>query len=214
MEYTLTNAAKLTRLNKSTLFRAIKAGRLSARRDEDGAYKVDASELARVYDLQHVARNDVDAMQSAATGEEAPATAATVGAPALELVLQRARMLEDQLAREREDRERERLVRDQEREEHGETVRDLRRRLDRAEERVLALTSQPAPHPPPEPAQAPPAVVEELRRRLEESEALVRTLAVMAPQAPQAAQGGPEEARTPLDPAKAVKGFIGRFLGR
>lgn len=212
MEYTLTDAAKLTRLNKSTLFRAIKAGRLSARRDEGGAYKVDASELARVYDLQHVPRNGVNAVQSAATGEEAPAMTAMVGAPTLELAFQRARMLEDQLAREREDRERERLVRDQEREEHGETVRDLRRRLDRAEERVLALTSQPAPQPPLEPAQEPSIIVEELRQRLEELETRNRALSAVVP--PQMAQERPSEVRAPLDQVKVVKGFLGRLLGR
>ena len=45
----LGQAARLTRLGKTTLARAIKAGRLSAGRKEDGGYEIDPSELARVY---------------------------------------------------------------------------------------------------------------------------------------------------------------------
>ena len=45
----LGEAARLTRLGKTTLARAIKAGRLSAGRKEDGGYEIDPSELARVY---------------------------------------------------------------------------------------------------------------------------------------------------------------------
>src|SRR4051812_7869408 len=46
---TLGQAAKLTGLGKTTLARAIKAGRLSATRSEPGSYSIDAAELARVY---------------------------------------------------------------------------------------------------------------------------------------------------------------------
>ena len=102
---------------------------------------VDASELARVYGVQREARNDVDAMQNAATVENA---AATAGHLVVELAVLEA--AENSLVQERN--ERERLMRDQEREEHGETVRDLRRRLDRAEERVLALSALPTQQPP------------------------------------------------------------------
>jgi hypothetical protein len=49
MELSLGQAAKVTRLGKTTLTRAIKAGRLSATRREDGSYAIDPSELARVY---------------------------------------------------------------------------------------------------------------------------------------------------------------------
>jgi hypothetical protein len=49
MELTLGQAAKLTGNGKTTLARAIKAGRLSATRRDDGSYAIDASELARVY---------------------------------------------------------------------------------------------------------------------------------------------------------------------
>jgi excisionase family DNA binding protein len=46
---TLGEAARLTKLGKTTLARAIKAGRLSASRTDAGSYQIDASELARVY---------------------------------------------------------------------------------------------------------------------------------------------------------------------
>jgi excisionase family DNA binding protein len=49
MELTLGQAAKVTGLGKPTLTRAIKAGRLSATRREDGSYAIDPSELSRVY---------------------------------------------------------------------------------------------------------------------------------------------------------------------
>jgi hypothetical protein len=48
---TLGQAARVTGLGKTTLTRAIKAGRLSATRREDGSYAIDPSELSRVYKL-------------------------------------------------------------------------------------------------------------------------------------------------------------------
>lgn len=48
---TLGQAARLTGTSKTTLTRAIRAGRLSAIRREDGSYEIDAAELARVYNV-------------------------------------------------------------------------------------------------------------------------------------------------------------------
>src|SRR4051812_18080321 len=48
----LGEASRLTRVNKSTLTRAIKAGRLSATRREDGSFVVDVSELERIYPIR------------------------------------------------------------------------------------------------------------------------------------------------------------------
>ena len=48
---TLGQAARLTGTSKTTLTRAIKAGRLSAARRDDGSYEIDAAELARVYSV-------------------------------------------------------------------------------------------------------------------------------------------------------------------
>ena len=46
---TLGEASRLTGLGKSTLARAIAAGRLTATRTETGSYAIDGAELARVY---------------------------------------------------------------------------------------------------------------------------------------------------------------------
>src|SRR4051812_40279796 len=48
----LGQAAKLAGLGKTTLARAIKSGRLSATRRDDGGYQIDVSELERVYPLR------------------------------------------------------------------------------------------------------------------------------------------------------------------
>lgn len=49
MKYTLGTAAKATGLSKTTIHRAIKSGKLSANRNENGSFEIDASELHRVY---------------------------------------------------------------------------------------------------------------------------------------------------------------------
>lgn len=46
---TLSQAAKAISKSKSTLNRAIKSGRLSAARNEDGTFSIDPSELARAF---------------------------------------------------------------------------------------------------------------------------------------------------------------------
>ena len=55
----LTEASEQTGKSKSTLNRAIKSGKLSAQRNEHGDYRVDPSELFRVFDpVNHDAPND------------------------------------------------------------------------------------------------------------------------------------------------------------
>lgn len=46
----LREAAELAGMSKSSVFRAIKSGRLSATRTDQGEFRVDPAELARVYD--------------------------------------------------------------------------------------------------------------------------------------------------------------------
>jgi hypothetical protein len=48
----LGQAAKLAGLGKTTIARAIKSGRLSATRRDDGGYHIDVAELERVYPLR------------------------------------------------------------------------------------------------------------------------------------------------------------------
>jgi excisionase family DNA binding protein len=47
--FSLREAAEQAGASKSTIFRAIKAGRLSATRDDDGNFAIDPAELFRVY---------------------------------------------------------------------------------------------------------------------------------------------------------------------
>src|SRR5215210_6840934 len=63
---TLGQAARLTGHNKTTLSRAIKAGRLSATRRDDGAYLIDVAELERVYTIK--AQTDATPAAVAASG--------------------------------------------------------------------------------------------------------------------------------------------------
>lgn len=48
----LGQAAKLAGVGKTTIQRAVTAGRLSATRRDDGGYAIDPAELARVYDVR------------------------------------------------------------------------------------------------------------------------------------------------------------------
>ena len=49
MVYTLGEAARATGKSKATISKAIKNGRVSARKDETGTFHIDPSELHRVY---------------------------------------------------------------------------------------------------------------------------------------------------------------------
>ena len=52
MQYTAGQAAEATGKNIATITRAIKAGKISAQKDASGAWKIDASELHRVFPLR------------------------------------------------------------------------------------------------------------------------------------------------------------------
>ena len=211
MDYTMARAAQAVGTSKSAIHRAIKAGRLSATKGDDGTYRIDGAELARVYPPSRVVTVEASPWHTATrldTAAEAQSETlrdghGTVIETRIEVEVLRARLeaIEVLLARERETAE---IQLSRERE----TVDDLRRRLDRAEERVLALTVQPTPQPAPEPS----AVVEDLRRRLQESEARNQMLsAVVAPQWPEERLS---EAPAGVTPPKGARGFLGRLLGR
>lgn len=52
VELSLSQAAKLTEKSKSTINRAIKTGKLSATRHDDGSYSIDPAELSRVFKME------------------------------------------------------------------------------------------------------------------------------------------------------------------
>lgn len=131
MILTLRQAAELTGKSKSTLTRAIKSGRLSASRDGEGRYAIDPAELARTYpfvrrpDAPHDARNGVPC-----NGETEPDDAAILRLKLSLLV---------------DERDRERAAAEREREQLAATVADLRMRLDRAEQRIIAFIGDQEP---------------------------------------------------------------------
>ena len=49
MSYTLAEAARVCGINKSTVLRAVKAGRISGTKDEFGTWHVEAMELHRIF---------------------------------------------------------------------------------------------------------------------------------------------------------------------
>jgi len=52
MKYTLSQAAEATGKNKTTIQRAIKNGKISAQKNDHGAYEIDPSELHRVFPIK------------------------------------------------------------------------------------------------------------------------------------------------------------------
>ncbi len=104
MTYTLGEAAKATGLTKPTLSKAIKSGKISAVKNDNGSYTIDPAELHRVFPpASGNQQNECNPLR-------------------LETPLQLAVMLE----KEQEERERERR-------QQQATIDDLRRRLDEAE---------------------------------------------------------------------------------
>lgn len=131
MELTLAEAAQETGKGKSTLLRAVKSGKLSSRRTDEGAYMVDASELARVFPVKPVKRvTDEPMMRHDAPWSGSEAGDASRGAELAELrvkvAVQAAQLAERATLLERE----------------RETVEDLRRRLDEEQTERRALQRQ------------------------------------------------------------------------
>ena len=119
MTYSLGEAAKATGKAKSTILRAIKSGKISALK-KDGTYKIDPSELFRVFDAM--------VAQPVQSNETQP-------------TLEHPERLKLRLELVEEERERER-------EQMQATIDDLRARLDRSEDRMTALlVDQRRPEP-------------------------------------------------------------------
>ena len=80
MKYTATQLATTLGIQTSTVTRHIKKGKLTAAKNDNGEYEIDAAEIVRAYpdratvgDAGNIARQG--AMQDEATGEQADATA-------------------------------------------------------------------------------------------------------------------------------------------
>lgn len=120
MKYSLTKAASATGKGKSTIHRAIKSGKLSAEKQEDGSYLIDPAELHRVYPMKEVKPSGGTPQEPVTRDDQEPKGGPQNGEA--DLLRLKVEMLEAQLDRERE------------------TIEDLRRRLDRSEDRTLALS--------------------------------------------------------------------------
>lgn len=134
MSYTVGEAAKATGKSKSTISRAIDAGRISAERLEDGSYRIEPVELHRVFPAATVAERRDDAERDPSRDPVADVEA--------RVLAERVAGLEREL-RSRDDQ-----------------IRDLDRRLDQAHEEKLRLTAllttrEPTPAAEPVPAVAP-----------------------------------------------------------
>ena len=126
MKYSLSEAAKATGKNKTTIQRAIKNGKISAAKGDSGSYEIEPSELHRVFppvaaqrDAQHRQSNDTQQSKSASINSD----------------LARVLELEKELAIAHE------RVNGLEahKEQMADTINDLRKRLDSSEGRVTAL---------------------------------------------------------------------------
>ncbi len=169
MEYSLSGAAKATGSSKSLIHRMCEDGRLSHRKMANGQYRIDPSELGRAFSGKNpVAVPEPLSSATEPPGKKGGTELATVRAE-LAVVQMKAQMLEDQLGRERE------------------TVEDLRKRLDQEQEERRNLQRQLAPplQPAPQPARESLAVIEELHRRLEASEARNQALTGSSPPTPE-----------------------------
>jgi excisionase family DNA binding protein len=102
--FSLSQAAKRTGVSKATIHRAIKSGKLSALRQEDGSYQIDPAELHRVYPLGETAQgvSETGSVRQDATGAVAP------GTPVLQAELTGARQLIGFLEAQAEDLRRDR----------------------------------------------------------------------------------------------------------
>lgn len=120
--YTLGQAAKAAGKSKSTILRALKDGKLSGSKDENGQYRIDPAELHRVFDgTVHGTANDAPR-----NAHGTPDDAATLRAE-----LEAARALA---------------------EERGRTIDDLRERLDKESEerrKLTAMLTDQRTQPPP-----------------------------------------------------------------
>jgi hypothetical protein len=134
----LSVAARLTGRNRSTLFRAIEKGQLSASRNGQGRITIDPAELERVYGTL---RNP-DADNSAGNDVQWPEAADGNSAALLREIELLREMLATERAASREAVERERAILDHERRSFEEERTFLRGMLEKQAEQVKLLTDQ------------------------------------------------------------------------
>lgn len=132
MKYSLSEAASATGKNKTTIQRAIKTGKISASKSENGFYQIDPAELHRVFPPSHAQRDaqhhkSNDAQQAKITPANSDLERTVELERELAVIKERASGLENQ------------------KEQMADTIADLRKRLDNSEGRVTALLADGRP---------------------------------------------------------------------
>lgn len=125
----LKQAAEAVGKGKSTLQRAIKAGKLSAQISDTGTYRIDPAELARVYP------DDYSTGSAEPNVSKHPIATHRNGLEQHETALLRV-----ELEQVREQLDQFRRLSDREIERAGATIEDLRNRLDQAHQEKTTLT--------------------------------------------------------------------------
>jgi septal ring factor EnvC (AmiA/AmiB activator) len=115
MGYSLAEAARASGKSKMTIQRAIKSGKISASRNEDGSYDIDPSELHRMFPLVSSDDDDRGNMVRGDTDNE------------INMLQLEIKVRDEKIASLQAERERERRI-------LQEGVEDLRHRLDQSEE--------------------------------------------------------------------------------
>ena len=122
----LKQAAEAVGKGKSTVQRAIKAGKLSAQISDKGTYRIDPAELARVYP-------DDFSLDRSAAKRTKPFQKDQMGRDETALLRLELEQVREQLVQHRR-------LSDREIEQATETIADLRKRLDRSDEDKRSLT--------------------------------------------------------------------------
>ncbi|MFV1689827.1 hypothetical protein VWZ40_00055 [Phaeobacter sp. JH20_21] len=132
MKYSLSEAAKATGKNKTTIQRAVKSGKISAAKGDSGSYEIAPSELHRVFPPA-VAQRDA---------QQPPSNDTQQGKfSSINSNLSRVLELEKELAVAHERSNGLEAQKDQ----MVDTINDLRKRLDSSEGRVTALLADDRP---------------------------------------------------------------------
>lgn len=132
MKYSLSGAASATGKNKTTIQRAIKSGKISASKGDNGSYEIDPSELHRVFPA--VATGAIAQPTKSNDTQHTPNTSTNSD-------LARVLELEKELAVAHERANGLEAQKDQ----MADTINDLRKRLDSSEGRITALLADSRP---------------------------------------------------------------------
>lgn len=123
MSYSLSDAAKATGKNRTTIQRAIKSGKISASKNENGAYEISPAELHRVFPAIAQRNTQQTEATSRNTAQQGDSTSETLRI--------RLEMLEKE--------------RDRERAQLEETIADLREDRDKWRQQATALLEDHRP---------------------------------------------------------------------